>query len=236
MNYLQLANKALLKMNEPEIDETLGLSSARGIQKTVLANVQLAYKDMVSDSVQWPFNYNDGLITTVINTFLYARETGTKVIDWDSFDLIITEDSITSSRKLHFADRATERKLFRAEQIQQDVNTATTPYYVYSKKNGSIGLYPTPDKEYTITYEYWTHPPELTLDTDIPLIPEHFHDNLVEGALYHSFYTRSDYEAGDRYKGRFEKAIRQMEDELIGVKSRLTSKRLIPTALQRRIV
>ena len=236
MNYLEIANKALLKMNEPEIDTVIGIASARGIQKTVLSNVQLAYKDMVSNAVQWPFNYNDGLITTVVSTYLYNRETGTKTIDWESFDLVITEDSITTSRKLRFADRATERKLFRAKQIKNETETDNTPSHVYNKKNGQIGLFPTPDKIYTITYEYWTYPPELVLGTDVPLIPEHYHDNLAEGAAYHSYYTRSDYEAGDRYKGRFEKAIKQMENEIIGTHGVMTVKRLIPTSFKQGVM
>lgn len=233
MNYIQIANKVLLKMNEPEIDVIIGISSARGIQKTVLSNVQLAYKEMVTEGHEWPFNYNDGTITTIIDQYEYARETNTKTIDWNSFVVSITEDSITTTKKIYYVDRAKERALFRAEQVSQEANFSAIPYYVYSKKSGDIALYPTPDKVYTITYEYWTYPAELVLATDVPLIPVHYHDSLVEGALYHTFYTRSDYEAGDRYKGRFEKATRAMKDELIGIAMRMTSKRIIPTSFKR---
>lgn len=232
MNYIELTNEVLLDLNEPLISVALGQSSARGIQKTALKAVRKAYKDMVNDDVKWPFNYQDGSITTVIGQYLYTRETDTKIIDWDSFfineDLVTDPDLPIYPTHILRLDLATARRYWQTILMQTDTSTYSVPRNVYEDKSGKLAIAPAPDKIYTISYQYYTVPAELALDTDTPIIPEHFHEAIVEGAKMYVFYMRSDYEAGDRSKARFSKDQARMEMELLGNREHFTSKRRLP--------
>lgn len=231
MDFITLTNKVLLAMNETEINVANGLSSARGIQKTAMQNVNSAYMDMVNHVIEWPFNYAEGTITTVAGTHAYAKEDGTKSIDWNSFiaTKLDEEDNIVPTR-LFYTDLNTARDTFAAELKREGDLYTGSPSYVFADKAGNINFYPSPDEEYTITYDYWNQPEALVADTDIPLIPTHYHSDLVEGALVYTFRTRSDYEAAGRYNQTFTKALKRMRMELIGIPEKITSSRRIPTA------
>src|ERR1051325_6989352 len=60
-------------------------------------------------------------------------------------------------------------------------STGTTTRYV-SLGADLIGIYPTNNGQLTVTYAA-THP-AITLDTDVPLIPEEYHAELIKFALY----------------------------------------------------
>ena len=53
-----------------------------------------------------------------------------------------------------------------------------------------------PDKAYTITYEYFNFPVDLTLYTDAPAIPERFKFVITDGAMYHAYMFRDNMEMG----------------------------------------
>lgn len=56
----------------------------------------------------------------------------------------------------------------------------------YSLWGGGVVFYPVPDRAYSYSLRYWTLPAELENTTDVPLIPEGFHNLLVLGALMYA--------------------------------------------------
>ena len=61
--------------------------------------------------------------------------------------------------------------------------TKGPPIAMASAPNKHLLIGPPPDKDYTIVGQYQSYAPTLTLDTDVPGIPERFHKLIVYRAL-----------------------------------------------------
>jgi len=59
----------------------------------------------------------------------------------------------------------------------------TRPYWAIIRPDNRLQLHPAPDKDYTLSYDYWITPPRLTEDTDVSPIPQRFHAVVVGRAL-----------------------------------------------------
>jgi len=230
MNYLELANKVLQEMNEPEISAASGIAAARGVQKQVLSAINKSYRYIIGKEREWPFNYQDGSFATVDGTDLYDKETNTKVIDWDSFYIGTTGSDDVTPRRIRMLSRAAYRNWYKRDDIINTTDTRGIPRFVYRDKSNKIGLTPVPDDVYQIEYQYWTQPTELVAATDEPLIPEHYQWIIVEGAMMFASRMRSDLETARMAENELETGIKLMREELIGGKKDMTSYRAVPTA------
>jgi|TARA_Y100000310_G_scaffold41900_1_gene39234 hypothetical protein len=82
--YLQLANRALVKINEVEMTSG-NFASSRGIQTLAKNTVNDAIRDLIAEELEWPFNVASTTQALTAGTQEYAVPTGTRSIDWDSF-------------------------------------------------------------------------------------------------------------------------------------------------------
>lgn len=89
------------------------------------------------------------------------------------------------------------------------------PVYVYRTRDDQLGVYPVPDEEYEVTYEYWTAETDMTANTDEPNIPARYHDVIISGGKAYVLETRSDPVFRDRMFRRFSDGINRMRTDLI---------------------
>lgn len=82
--YLQLVNRALVKVNEVEI-VSASFASTRGIQTLAKNSVNDAIRDLISEELEWPFNVASGTQALTVGTQEYSYPSSTRTIDWDSF-------------------------------------------------------------------------------------------------------------------------------------------------------
>lgn len=73
------------------------------------------------------------------------------------------------------------------------------PEKYYREKN-CIKLWPTPDDEYTINIRYWTVLDDLDDLTDVPGVPQNWHEIILYGAIWRGFYRLGDVVRGERFK------------------------------------
>jgi|TARA_R110001606_G_scaffold326806_1_gene473589 hypothetical protein len=71
-------------------------------------------------------------------------------------------------------------------------------------------LYPFPDKQYTIVFDYFTLPTDLSAATDAPSLPEQFRTVIVEGAMYTAYMFRGETQEATIMKANFEDGIKNM--------------------------
>ena len=71
-------------------------------------------------------------------------------------------------------------------------------------------LYPFPDKQYTIVFDYFTLPTDLSAATDAPSLPEQFRTVIVEGAMYTAYMFRGETQEATIMKANFEEGIKNM--------------------------
>ena len=79
-----------------------------------------------------------------------------------------------------------------------------------------FGLSPIPDKNnYTLYFDYWTFPSDLSSDSDTPGMPARFHDLVVARAKYYAHVLRSDPTSAKAALEEYEKGLQKMRTDLI---------------------
>lgn len=82
--YLQLINRALVKINEVEVTSA-NFATTRGIQTLAKNTVNDAIRDLIGEELEWPFNVASTTQALTVGTQEYAIPTSTRSMDWDSF-------------------------------------------------------------------------------------------------------------------------------------------------------
>lgn len=89
----------------------------------------------------------------------------------------------------------------------------------WTQINGTLRLWPRPDRVYTVTVDYLKDPPDLSADGDTPLFAATYHDLLVWGAIIDIAFRERDMQ-GVEFAGRqYQDLERRMESEY-GVRER----------------
>jgi len=76
-------------------------------------------------------------------------------------------------------------------------------------------LYPFPDKQYTLVFDYYTFPSDLSAHGDTTSIPDRFGPVIVDGATAFVYQYRGEMQQYQLNFGRFEQGIKNMQSLLI---------------------
>jgi len=76
-------------------------------------------------------------------------------------------------------------------------------------------LYPYPDKQYTLTFDYFTFPDDLSAHGDTTSIPDRFSPVIIDGASAFVYQYRGEMQQYQLNFGRFEQGIKNMQSLLI---------------------
>lgn len=209
-NYLGLVNDVCGRINETQLT-TSNFATAQGFYATAKEAVNSAIRDLNQQSFQWPFNHTDYDETLVAGTTRYAYQADTKFVDFDTFRVRRNDTFGNDTRKLKIIDYDDYvEKYIDDEYNTADTSIRDTPRYVFRAPNQEYGLYPTPDEAYTLSYEYYALPTDLSLSTDVPSAPIAFRHIIVDGAMYYVYNFRGDTETADRTQAKFMDNIKKM--------------------------
>ena len=89
------------------------------------------------------------------------------------------------------------------------------PQFIVRSPDNNYLLYPLPDKQYTLTFDYFTFPSDLDAHGDTTTIPERFAPVIVDGASAFVYQYRGE---GQQYQitfDRFQQGIKNMQSLLI---------------------
>lgn len=214
MTYLELVNAVLREINEVEITN---VSSTRGVQSSVKDFINKSQRDIINSEVEWPFTVASQSFTTTAGTAEYSRESDAKTVDYDSFT--IQESASTSERKLKYLsfDEYLEKR--NEADTNPDTGSRALPEYIYKTPDSKIGLSPVPDlATYTVRYYYYQTTSDLAVNADTPIIPERFHDVIVNRARYYAHMLRSDVQFSQLALRDYTEGLGRMRIELINRK------------------
>jgi len=214
MTFLELINAVLREINEVEITT---VASTRGIQTSVKDFINKSQRDIINSEVEWPFtvvNYN---FTTVASQAEYSRAADAKTIDFDSFT--IQESASTAERTLKYLSFEEYLEGFNETDTNPTGDAEGLPAYVYQTPDDKIGLSPVPDvSTYTVRHYYYQTNVDMVNNTDTPIIPERFHDVIVNRARYYTHMLRSDTQFSQLAMRDYEGGLGRMRVELINKK------------------
>jgi hypothetical protein len=84
-------------------------------------------------------------------------------------------------------DRDRDNDVYRTDDFSK-------PEMVVRKPSNNFILSPKPDRIYTVQYEFYGTPTNLSAYTDVPVIPEFFENVILDGAIAQSYLFRDNLE------------------------------------------
>lgn len=213
LTFLDLTNRVLRRLNEVELS-TSNFASAKGFHAQVKDAVNAAIKDIHNSEYEWPFNHEEAIIALTPGTASYGLPADQVKIDWESFFIDANPSFNSQPRSLRFIGLDKWRQQFR-ETDNGLVAVEGLPRFVTSGQNNTFILSPVPDRAYTLRYEYFKNPVELSAHDDETTIPDTYAGIIVEGAMHYCYMFRENFESAGVAEKRFKKGVGMMRIALI---------------------
>lgn len=214
LTFLDLTNTALRRLNEVELTQD-NFATVVGVHAQTKDAVNAAIRDIIDMHPEWPFMHSSYTQTLVIGTGDYALQTSTDRVDWDSFRILRDDANDITASYLRPIDYTQWLQRRFEEDAQRDAQNHAKPMYGYRTQNERFGVTPTPDKAYQVRYEYWITPVDLVDFDDTAVIPDAYKNVIVDGAMYHTYMFRENFESAQNVFARFKIKTDQMRRKLI---------------------
>ena len=214
MNYLELTNAMLKRLNETELTSGTFVSAV-GFHSLVKDCVNSSIRDIIHAELEWPFLFTSGPLTFTSGSGIYIIPTSAVRVDWDSFQLISSSALGVESTHIKYIDYDEWQQRYRAEDDKYVSGVTSIPERVFRTQNLQFGFSPVPDKAYVIAYDYWASPNDLSAAGDTTVIPTRYHWTIVDGAMYHLYMFRENFESAGVAQQRFTAGIKRMRVDLI---------------------
>ena len=214
-NYLELTNKCNRRLNEVELT-TANFASATGFHSHVKDSINSAIRYINQAAYNWPWNNITFDETLVTNQTRYAFQDDCKVIDFNTFRIQESVDpAISTTIKLNIVTYESYLRNNIEQEYDADNGTNGIPKFVFHGPDLKYGITPQPDAAYTLTYEYYSFPTDLTASTDAPTIPQRFDHVIVNMAMHYLYMFRSNEQSALIAKEMAEEGLKDMRSLLI---------------------
>lgn len=226
--YIDLCNQVLRRLNEVEIPPS-EFATARGVQALVKDAVRSAVASINQSEFEWPFNAAQHVETLVIGRTEYNWPEYFKIVDWNSFQVIgnYSED-LTSGKFNHltYIDRDTYINLYRDRDNNSHYDGIERPRYIAPSHGNGYIVSPSPDKAYTVRFNYYMNYADLQLFDDETRVPQSFSSVIVDGALMHMYMFKDNVEAAQVAKLVFEQGLKNLQTLYINNYEYITDRRV----------
>tara|TARA_E500000331_G_scaffold356205_1_gene413818 strand:+ start:1387 stop:2139 length:753 start_codon:yes stop_codon:yes gene_type:complete len=233
LTYLDLCNNVLRRINEVEFSSS-DFDSATGLHAAVKDSVQHSIDKINSAEYEWPYNAASVTATLVAGTENYVFPVNFKTADFNSFQIQKDDTLGANFKTLRKIERDEYYNLYR----DTDDNSASTgrgiPDFVFMAHGvGSsdaqdlyFGVTPTPDKAYSLKYNYYRIPDRLQNATSTTRIPDHFAHVIIDGAVHFMFVFKENMDAAQLALMNFQQGIKEMQSQLVNTYERVTDRRV----------
>jgi|TARA_B110000285_G_scaffold193878_1_gene223168 hypothetical protein len=193
-------------------DTTLNSSGNNLSTMTYYEYISKDYASQEDEIESTTINATSGLSATVetisVTSTTGFSATGTLFIGGEqvSYTGILGNDFTGCTRGANSTTAAT----MADDDIVTQFSRGGVPRNIIRTPDNNYLLYPFPDKQYTIVFDYFTLPTDLSAATDAPSLPEQFRTVIVEGAMYTAYMFRGETQEATIMKANFEDGIKNM--------------------------
>jgi len=227
-NFLELVNQVNRRFNEVELTSA-SFATAKGFYGSAKDSVNAAIRDVTQSHFEWTFNHANKEETLVAGTTRYAIPNSTSSIDYNSFRIKKDDALGNATTKLNVLTYEEYLKRFVDQEYTTDTGTRGLPLYVIQAPSEEYLVSPAPDQAYTLVFEYYTIPTDLSLYSDVPTIPERFKHVIIDGAMYHAYMFRGNEQSAAISKQKFDEGIKRMRTILINRYTYMSSSYITPS-------
>ena len=218
--YLSLTNELLRRLNEVPLDNAGdGFDVVRNVQALAKDAINNSIRGILQDGHEWPFLKATYTQTMTAGIGKYTVPATASKIDLGSFYL--KKSSSNAPQKLRAISFEDYQENYR--NLDDNSEEGGIPLHIYQTLDGGFGVTPTPNSAYEVEYTYWTYPADLTLYTDVCIIPERFKHVILDGAMMYLMRFRSNEQSAAVHQQNYEQGIKTMRRLLLDEKLYLRS-------------
>lgn len=208
--YLNLVNDLSRRVNETELASG-DFPTATGYYNTAKDAINSSIRLLNQEAFQWPFNYVEQEDILTAGDLRYDYPGNAKTLDFNTFR--IKRNSTFGNETVLLKTMDYEEYL--GKYVDDEYNTADTsirsiPRYIIRAPGNQFIVYPSPDQDYELVYEFYSLPVDLILYSDVPDVPEAYRHIIVDGAMYYIQIFRNDNESANMSLNKFREGIKNM--------------------------
>lgn len=208
LTFLSLVNDVNLRLNEVPLTSG-NFAGASGVYADNKGHINNAINRINREEFEWPFNHTTKTQALVVNQSVYPYEADAKSVAFDTFRLKGDVAYNNLSRQLGTIDY--EEVLHNYPDYEFHPETyADAPTHVCRNRNLSFSILPPPNQTYSVLYEYYRLPVDMTDWDAVPTIPEQFRWVIIEGAMYYAYMFRGGLEEASISNDLFKQGLKDM--------------------------
>jgi len=225
---IEVLTAGTVKYNIPATAKTLDYNTFRIVKDSDIgASGGRLHTINYNDYVNSYITQEDEIVTTTLSQNHTDSVTTLTVSSTTGFDSagrvfigneIITYTAIGSSTTLTGCVRGTSSTTASAHlsgvQVAQ-FDGGGIPQFVIRAPDNNYILYPFPIKSYTVKYDYFTFPTDMTVHGSTTSVPDRFAAVIIDGATAFVYQYRGETQQYQLNFGRFEQGIKNMQTLLI---------------------
>ena len=183
----------------------------------------LNYNDYISRAVEQEDEINTTTTSTThtdsVTTITVASTTdfdsaGTLFIGNEQISYTAIGSSTTFTGCTRGANSTTAASIASGVTVAQ-FDKGSVPTHIVRTPDNNYLLYPYPDKSYSIKFDYYTFPTDMTAHGDTTTIPDRFAAVIVDGATAFIYQYRGELQQYGINFERFEQGIKNMQSLLV---------------------
>ena len=220
----------------PTSTKTVDYNTFRIVKNGTLGNSgyklgQLDYNDYINKVVNQEdeisttttsTTHTDSVTTITVSSTTGFDSSGTIVIGGETITYTAIGSSTTFTGCTRGANRTTAATIASGVTVTQFTKGGVPEMVVRTPDNNYL-LYPFPNKEYVIKFDYYTFPTDLAAHGDTTTIPDRFAPVIIDGATAFVYQYRGETQQYQLNMQRFEQGIKNMQTLLINKFSYLRS-------------
>jgi hypothetical protein len=213
-NFIGLVNDINRRLNEVELvndsASNKNFSTATGYYSFAKDSVNAAIRHVNSEEFEWPWNHIETEEVLSVGTVRYSMPYDAKTINMNSFR--IKRNAELGNQTVKLKEISYEEYLDKYADYEYNNNSTTqsVPRFVARAPSRELIIFPSPDKEYEVVYEYYGTGFDLDLPTDVPTFPEQYRYVIIDGSMYYVYQFRGDTQAAQLSLQKFQQGIKQL--------------------------
>ena len=226
----------VVRYNLPTSTKTVDYNTFRIVKNSTLANGgyklgQLDYNDYINrvvsqedeiNSTTTSTTHTDSVTTITVSSTTGFDSSGTIVIGGETITYTAIGSSTTFTGCTRGASSTTAATIASGVTVTQFTKGGVPEMVVRTPDNNYL-LYPFPNKEYVIKFDYYTFPADMSAHGDTTSIPDRFAPVIIDGATAFVYQYRGETQQYQLNMQRFEQGIKNMQTLLINKFSYLRS-------------
>lgn len=213
--FMTLTNRLIRRLNEVPIPSSSDFASTRGVQQLAKDAIKASILTINSKEYKWPFNATTGQQLLTVGTQEYNWPSDLKVVEWESFRLVKDDVLNVTARTLRYTSREQWYEYWREDDLNAGSAGLNVPHFVFERHGYGFAVSPSPDKAYSVAFDYYVIPTDLVNFDATSNIPSQYDEAIIQGALYHFYMFRDNTTQAREAELQFEKQVGLMRSLLI---------------------